>query len=441
MKLIILSLIFATTASVGISQTSVSNENVKTDSTLRRKTDTKFIEITKVSLFFENPEVDYQEFKIIHQDDLKSAMVEEEEKWLKKELKAQEKETFVSSSTEKQQISIDYTIFTGITSDTLIHFGYSDTVKSIYPDNLNTLFIEGKILKIHEFLIKTPTGNRKDYFKLKIIMKWYIKNIYGETLDSITTTELSDKFDSYFDYPHFTMPNLINTVESGVVNSLFGLMESSQFQAHTAIVTSSDKPGNIFKIEKPLQLVQKKEDAVHACVTIKTKNGHGSGFAISNDGYILTNFHVVAGEEFEKYPEITVINNKGEEMIAQVIRVNRSNDLALLKVDKSFEKAFKITSTKQYEILQTVYTIGTPKSTELGQSIAMGVISNERKAKNLDLIQLGMPINSGNSGGPLFSMDGALQGVIVAKLFGWGTEGISFAIPGYRLTEYLNIEY
>ena len=127
-------------------------------------------------------------------------------------------------------------------------------------------------------------------------------------------------------------------------------------------------------------------------------------------------------------------------MDVTVVRVNKFRDLALLKVTKTFEKAFVVSSTKTFKNMQDAYTIGAPKSLELGQSISAGVISNERKANNNNLLQLGMSVNSGNSGGPLFDATGILHGVIVSKLVGENTEGVSFAIPSYLIEEYLKIK-
>jgi serine protease Do len=135
-----------------------------------------------------------------------------------------------------------------------------------------------------------------------------------------------------------------------------------------------------------------------------------------------------------------VLSN-GDELDAKVVRYNRSCDIALLKVDYDFEKAFLLKSTKEFKNLLDVYTIGAPKSVELGQSVTMGMISNERKANKNNLIQLNMSINGGNSGGPLFDKTGMLHGVIQSKLVGYATEGIGFAIPAYIIPEFLNISF
>jgi serine protease Do len=128
-------------------------------------------------------------------------------------------------------------------------------------------------------------------------------------------------------------------------------------------------------------------------------------------------------------------------MPAKVIRTNKYRDLALIKVEGKFEKVFAVNNTKAFKKMQDVYTIGTPKSIELGQSISAGLISNERKTETTNLLQLGMSVNGGNSGGPLFDATGALHGVIVSKLIGSNTEGVSFAIPAYLIQEYLNINF
>jgi S1-C subfamily serine protease len=201
--------------------------------------------------------------------------------------------------------------------------------------------------------------------------------------------------------------------------------------------TSKDEKLSIFT---PKSSVKTVEEASLASVIIKRNDkGHGSGFAISNDGYILTNFHVIAGKTTDQLEGIKVILSNGEELEAKVVRYNRARDIALLKVDYQFEKAFALKSSKDFNSLQEVYTIGAPKSIELGQSITKGLISNERNANNNSLLQLSISINGGNSGGPLFDTNGLLHGVIQSKLVGYATEGVGFAIPSYLIADYLNI--
>ena len=85
--------------------------------------------------------------------------------------------------------------------------------------------------------------------------------------------------------------------------------------------------------------------------------------------------------------------------------------------------------------------MGAPKSIELGQSAAKGIISSERNVNNVNLIQTNISVSPGNSGGPMFSKDGKLYGVVVSKLIGGGAEGVAFCIPAYRITDFLSIEF
>ena len=197
----------------------------------------------------------------------------------------------------------------------------------------------------------------------------------------------------------------------------------------------------LLSLAAPKNAVVDKTDASLASVIVKTGRGHGSGFAITQNGFIITNYHVIAGKIGDKQSSIKIITANGDELEGKVVRYNKYRDLALIKVDKEFEKAFKLTNVKSFKNLDLVYTIGTPKSVELGQSVSSGVISNERKNNNNNLLQLGMSVNTGNSGGPVFDNNGILHGVIEAKLIGNNTEGVAFAIPAYLIQEYLNLKY
>ena len=200
--------------------------------------------------------------------------------------------------------------------------------------------------------------------------------------------------------------------------------------------------GQLLHLTKPSAIVSGKSDATLASVIIKRDdNGHGSGFAISQDGYLLTNYHVVASDNPKKPEKLKVVLSGGEELEATLVRFNKAQDIALLKVEHTFEKAFLLGTEKSYKPLTDVYTVGAPKSIELGQTMTAGLISNERNSNNNELLQLSMPINFGNSGGPLFDASGTLDGVIVAKLVGESTEGISFAIPAYRIHDYIKVSY
>ena len=162
----------------------------------------------------------------------------------------------------------------------------------------------------------------------------------------------------------------------------------------------------------------------------------GSGFIISHDGYILTNYHVV-----EDSQSITVAMYDGTTYDAELIGYDQSNDIAVLKIEAQ-EDLTPVTVGNSDELLvgQDVLAIGNPLG-ELTFSLTTGVVSALDRDVTLSgsvrmrLIQTDCAINSGNSGGALFNMYGEVIGITNAKYSGSGSTGeasvdnIGFAIP------------
>jgi S1-C subfamily serine protease len=323
---------------------------------------------------------------------------------------------------------------------TLKKTGFVDTVNVVFGDNNNTLKLEANIKKINIYTINKKVYN---YVKARLFITWYIKNTYNEVLDSLESKDYSGDF--AVDYSSSDINGIIKIFQDmyadGLDISYLHIHKNEGFTKYLKQETDFTIKDDVLSIIKPNNIVLEKTDAAQASVIVKRKDGgHGSGFAISNDGYIITNFHVIAGKTTSNTEPLKIITSEGEELDVTVVRVNKYRDLALLKVTKIFEKAFVVSSVKSFRNMQDAHTIGAPKSVELGQSISAGVISNERKVNNNNLLQLGMSINAGNSGGPLYDATGKLHGVIVSKLVGENTEGVSFAIPGYLIEEYLNLK-
>jgi S1-C subfamily serine protease len=174
---------------------------------------------------------------------------------------------------------------------------------------------------------------------------------------------------------------------------------------------------------------------VKAVVTISTEDGHGSGFLISNDGYLLTNEHVVGNESLVK-----VKFEQGFTLDAQVVKVNKDFDLALLKVPATDLPALTIGSDEGLMLGEEIFAIGTPLDANLGQSVSRGVLSGKREIEGRTYIQTDVSINPGNSGGPLLDETGAVVGVATMKISGRGLEGLGFGVPISVALEMLNIE-
>ena len=366
---------------------------------------------------------------------IKEAETKSDEYELKKELKKSGRNQLENPSDD---LTLEDTKFSENVYKTLKTTGFIDTVNRVFSDQNNTVVLEGSIRKLFVYHFYKVYGE-PGYYKSKMEMRWYIKNSYGEILDSVDTKDYSADFDC--NTYHNTLKNTDKMYADAVINAYMRLHREG-------ILTGYIKPVSNFTYNEPLLTINNvkasvsaKEDASIPSVIVKTKDGHGSGFAISQDGYIITNYHVIAGKYKDKPNSVKIVTSTGEEVDGKIVRYNKFRDLALIKVEKTFDKAFKFTNVKSFRNLMDVYTIGAPKSIELGQSFSVGVISSERKSNNNNLLQLGMSVNGGNSGGPLFDASGTLHGVIVAKLIGQNTEGVSFAIPGYLIPEYLNIQY
>jgi hypothetical protein len=370
-------------------------------------------------------------------DDIKKAEMEA--------LKTKSKKKGKSLDEDKnKEVKYDDIKYTENVYKTLKITGFIDTVNRVFRDNNNTLVLEGNIKKINVYRISKKKTYLETYTKCKLFTTWYVKNTYNEVLDSIDSEDYSGDFtlDKVYSNAYTYSYDYEIMYNDAVDVSYYKLLKNPKFVKYLKQETDFTIKDPILNLQKPTSTVLEKTDASPASVIIKRKDGqgHGSGFAITNDGYIITNYHVIADKFPGKTAELKVVTNEGEELEATVIRVNKFNDLALLKVTKSFDKAFTVSSEKTFKNMQDVYTIGAPKSVELGQSVSSGVISNERKNNNNSLLQLGMSVNAGNSGGPLFDANGTLHGVIVSKLIGQNTEGVSFAIPGYLMEKYLKLK-
>ena len=366
---------------------------------------------------------------------------------IKKELKSAAKgntaiETLDDPNGDKL-VELNDTRFTESSFKTLKKNGYIDTLNKFFIDYNNTIFLEGTIKKIVHFQI-FDRKFENSMFKCKPYITWHIKNMYNEILDSVITSVYSDDFlfKSYYGYHKKSIEIKKLVYSSSIDLALIELQKNERFKSYLKIDTLKKgipEKSLILNRDSSLYITDKNE-AFISSVIVKTKNGHGSGFAIAKDGYIITNYHVISKKSKNLTEEITVITNDNQEYKAQIVSSNKNRDLAILKISKKFEKVFKLSDKKSFKNLQEVYTIGAPKSVELGQSISIGLISNERNVNNNYLLQLSMSVNSGNSGGPVFDSNGNLHGLIVSKAIGENTEGIAFAIPSHVILEYLNIK-
>ena len=173
--------------------------------------------------------------------------------------------------------------------------------------------------------------------------------------------------------------------------------------------------------------------AVNAFGQVTSSAISGSGFIISTDGYILTNYHVVQHAD-ENGLEINVTMYNGDKYSARLVGKEAENDVALLKVDAEDLPALVLNTSGSLIVGQNVYVIGNPLG-ELTYTLTDGIVSAldreiavEANA-SIRMFQISAAINSGNSGGPVFNDKGEVIGIASAKYASAGVEGLGFAIP------------
>lgn len=192
-------------------------------------------------------------------------------------------------------------------------------------------------------------------------------------------------------------------------------------------------------------------------VLIDTNVGTGSGFILTEDGYVVTNCHVVEGAS-----SIHVVLYDNTSYTARLVGSDADNDVAVLKMEGEGFQAAVLGSSDDLIVGDQVAAIGNPLG-ELTSTLTVGYVSAKERdiyseGSTINMIQTDCAINSGNSGGPLFNMRGEVVGITTAKYSGTSNsgvsiEGIGFAIPvddvkdiiddliefGYVRTAYLGV--
>jgi serine protease Do len=197
-------------------------------------------------------------------------------------------------------------------------------------------------------------------------------------------------------------------------------------------------PGSLRKESTVRELVSTLGEAV---VQVRTPGGLGSGFFINEEGYLITNFHVIEGET---QISIEVYHNRNGQLErrnykqVRIVAMNKFADLALLKVQDENAPKFSwvlLGDSDALSVGERVFAIGSPLGLE--RTVTEGILSTKTRLIAGELyMQTTAQINPGNSGGPLFNLRGEVVGVTNMKIqFG---EGIGFAIPVEAVKYFLN---
>ena len=176
-----------------------------------------------------------------------------------------------------------------------------------------------------------------------------------------------------------------------------------------------------------------------AVVQVRNPGGLGSGFFLNEEGYLITNFHVIEGETqiaVEVYHQSGGSIERRVYKQLRIVAMNKFHDLALLKVeDKDAPKfaSVQLGDSDSLAVGEPVFAIGSPLGLE--RTVTEGIVSTKTRQMQGELyMQTTAQINPGNSGGPLFNLRGEVVGVTNMKMFG---DGLGFAIPVDKVKDFL----
>lgn len=232
----------------------------------------------------------------------------------------------------------------------------------------------------------------------------------------------------------------------------------------SAVERISPKAERLSQGEKlPASEIFSKVEPAVVIIVLKIKGqyiGHGSGFLVNPNGYILTNNHVVDIRDFgELAREISyeVVTTEGKTLTPQIIKTDPELDIALLKITGKDFPSLRIGDAGEVKVGEEAFVVGTPIRMEFSRSLTSGIVSGFNRDKGR--IQTSAVIHGGNSGGPAFNNKGEVIGIAVAVAAGVDRKnalingqlvdmvtsqefyGISYLIPINHAKNLLNLMY
>jgi serine protease Do len=270
----------------------------------------------------------------------------------------------------------------------------------------------------------------------------------GETVQlkdkaSVTGRILAEKRDvvivdlgyTVLSIPRSAIANVLKDDEVETKASAKSKGKSAPATSAAAPAASEAREGSLYRTVKsstPEKTVREQVAQLgQAVVQVRTPGGLGSGFFLTEEGYLITNFHVIEGETqiaIEVYQQQKGQLERKVYKQVRIIAMNKFQDLALLKVEDKGAPKFATVPLGDADLLavgERVFAIGSPLGLE--RTVTEGIVSTKTRQFQGELyIQTTAQINPGNSGGPLFNLQGEVVGVTNMKVFG---EGLGFAIP------------
>jgi S1-C subfamily serine protease len=336
---------------------------------------------------------------------------------------------------EEKEMKLENTVFTGLLNQALKEKGYIDTSKKVLKNSyLNNLLINASIDEYESFIVGSFS---QGISRVELSITWEVLDYYEKVIHTYSETAKSGEFsfNSSDDYQETNLKATNDALQAGLIDFMSQSKVQELLNDRSELKTEENLEPIVIK--KSSKYVSNINEAIKSSVTITNKDGHGSGFVISSDGYVLTNYHVIAEAE-----DMKVVLSNEKEYELEVVRVSKIYDLALLKIDLDGLTPFKLDFNKNIEVGADVYAVGTPQGQDLAQTVSKGIISGVRKNDDgSKLIQTDASINSGNSGGAIITKQGNVLGIVSSKYFGFGVEGVAFGVPSYYVKEKLKLDY
>ena len=246
-----------------------------------------------------------------------------------------------------------------------------------------------------------------------------MKNTYRISFSLIAVIALLASFSARATLPDFT--SIVEKAKDSVVNistTTKITRKSSENRRHIPELPEGSPFGELFdKFFNPDDFGERRREG----------QSLGSGFIVSDDGYILTNHHVIEGAD-----EVIVRLSNREEYVARIIGSDKASDVAVLKVEADNLPVLEFGDSDELKVGEWVLAIGSPFGFD--HTVTAGIVSAKGRSLPSDnyvpFIQTDVAINPGNSGGPLFNLDGEVIGInsqIYSRTGGF--MGLSFAIP------------
>ena len=295
------------------------------------------------------------------------------------------------------------------------------------PDVMKVPVVEPKKPK------KTRKAKRGSFFKTALCVILIVALVGSACAATavVINGQWEDKFENLHEAFDEKLKNLENQMEVSLEKGLASIS--------SGVSVSGTQNLSVNGGLTPAQVYAKNVRAV-VMIYNRITNGNGqvgtatgSGFILTQDGYVVTNYHVIEGNGL-----ISVLTSYGEQYPAKLVGYDQTNDVALLKVEATGLQPVTIGRSSNLIVGDQVVAIGNPLG-ELTSTLTVGYVSAmERDVTTegfaINMIQTDAAINSGNSGGPLFNMKGEVIGITTAKYSGTSSsgasiEGVGFAIP------------